>query len=77
LIRASPLAPRPWHLALGVGLEVVARNTLEEVAPPLAALGAVVIALGVGFLVSAFLAYMLSRRFGLFDSPGATPEPRG
>ena len=62
---------------LGVGLEVVARNTLEEVAPPLAALGAVVIALGVGFLVSAFLAYMLSRRFGLFNSPGETPEPRG
>jgi len=55
----------------------VARNTLEEVAPPLAALGAVVIALGVGFLVSAFLAYMLSRRFGLFNNPGATPEPRG
>lgn len=62
---------------LGVGLEVVARNTLEEVAPPLAALGAVVIALGIGFLVSAFLAYTLSRRFGLFTDPGATPEPRG
>src|SRR5215471_9018346 len=47
---------------LGLGITLVARNTLEEVAPPLAALGAVVIALGVGFLVSAFLAYTLTRR---------------
>ena len=38
---------------LGLGLTLVSRTTLEEVAPPLAALGAVTIALGVGFLVSA------------------------
>jgi len=63
---------------LGLGIEVVSRNTLEEVAPPLAAMGAVVIALGIGFLVSAFLAYLLTRRFGLLNEAGPTaPEARG
>jgi hypothetical protein len=64
---------------LGVGIALVARNTLDEVAPPLAALGAVVIALGVGFLVSAFLAYTLTRRFKLMpdQSETAAPESRG
>jgi hypothetical protein len=63
---------------LGLGIGLVSRNTLEEVAPPLAAMGAIVIALGVGFLVSALLAYLLTRRFGLLNEPGAaTPESRG
>jgi uncharacterized protein (DUF2062 family) len=62
---------------LGLGIEIVSRNTLEEVAPPLAALGAVVIALGIGFLVSAFLAYVLTRRFGLLNDQGPAPEARG
>ena len=61
---------------LGLGIEIVSRNTLEEVAPPLAAMGAVVLALGIGFLVSAFLAFLLTRRFGLLNEPGAQ-EPRG
>jgi len=63
---------------LGGGIEIVAQNSLEEVAPPLAAMGAVVIALGVGFLVSAALAYFLTRRFGLLNDAGpVTPESRG
>lgn len=62
---------------LGLGIAVVSRGTVEEVAPPLAALGAVVIALGIGFLVSALLAYLLTRRFGLLNEPGSPPEPRG
>ena len=62
---------------LGVGISLVSQWTLEEVAPPLAAMGAIVVALGVGFLVSAFLAYTLTRRFGLMSDPAANPEPRG
>ena len=56
---------------LGLGITLVSRNTLEEVAPPLAAMGAIVVALGIGFLVSAFLAYALTRRFNLM--PGQNP----
>ena len=62
---------------LGVGIEIVSSNALEEIAPPLAAFGAVVIALGVGFLVSAVLAYVLTRRFGLLTNPNAAPDTRG
>lgn len=62
---------------LGIGIEIVAANALEEIAAPMAAFGAVVIALGIGFIVSAFLAYMLTRRFGLLNGPNTTPEIRG
>jgi hypothetical protein len=61
---------------LGLGVEVVARSVIEDLAGPVAAIGAVIIALGIGFLVSAFLAYLLSRRFGLMGEPQA-PEGRG
>jgi hypothetical protein len=63
---------------LGIGIEIVSSTAVEDVAPPLAAMGAVVIALGVGFLVSAALAYFLTRRFGLMNDAGpAAPEARG
>ena len=62
---------------LGLGVALVSRNSLEEVAAPLAAFGVVIIALGLGFLVSAFLAYVLTRRFGLLTNPSAAPESRG
>lgn len=62
---------------LGLGLVLVSRNTLEEVAAPLGAFGVVIIALGLGFVASAFLAYVLTRRFGLMNDPNTTPELRG
>lgn len=62
---------------LGLGVVLVSRMAIEEVAPPLAAMGAIVIALGIGFLVSAFLAYTLTRRFGLMHGPDTSLEPRG
>ena len=61
---------------LGAGVLVVSQNTLEEVASPLAGFGIVIIALGLGFIVSAALAYLLTRRFGLLPDSTAT-EPRG
>jgi len=62
---------------LGAGILLVSRTTLEEVAPPLAAMGAIVVALGIGFVVSAVLAYALTRRFGLMNTPDASQESRG
>ena len=61
---------------LGLGITLVSQNTLEEVAPPLAAMGAIVGALGIGFLVSAVLAYALTRRFNLMPGQN-TPESNG
>jgi hypothetical protein len=62
---------------LGIGVFIVSQNTLEEVASPLAAFGVVIMALGLGFIVSAVLAYALTRRFGLLNDPNAAPEARG
>jgi hypothetical protein len=62
---------------LGIGVAMVSRNSLEEVAAPLAAFGVVIIALGLGFVVSAVLAYVLTRRFGLLNDPNAAPESHG
>ncbi|PYR95183.1 MAG: hypothetical protein DMF84_01685 [Acidobacteria bacterium] len=61
----------------GIGLEVVAARAIEDVSQPLSAIGVVVIALGIGFCVSAFMAYVLSKRLGLIGGDAATPELRG
>jgi hypothetical protein len=61
---------------LGLGITLVSQTTLEEVAAPLAAMGAIVGALGIGFLVSAVLAYALTRRFNLMPGQN-TPESNG
>lgn len=52
-----------------------------EIAIPLFAIGIVSIALGAGFVLSAFVSYVLSRRLGLFEPPslgasGTSSEPR-
>jgi hypothetical protein len=62
---------------LGAGVAIVSRNSLEEVASPLAAFGVVIISLGLGFIVSAALAYFLTRRLGLLTGSEAAPETRG
>jgi len=62
---------------LGIGIEIVSSNSLEEIAPPLAAFGAVIIALGVGFIISAVLAYALTRRLGLLNGASAASDTRG
>lgn len=62
---------------LGLGILTVSRTTIEEVSAPLAAIGAVILALGIGFVVSAFLAYVLTRRFRLMpDQADGSQEPR-
>jgi hypothetical protein len=61
---------------LGFGIELIARRAVSDVAAPIGAVGALVIALGVGFLISALVAYFLSRRFGLVE-PSPTRESRG
>ncbi len=62
----------------GLGLQVVSARSIDEVAQPLSAVGIVVLAIGLGFGVSALLAYVLSRRLGLVGpSTDTAPETRG
>jgi hypothetical protein len=61
----------------GLGLEVVATRSIEEISQPLSAIGIVVLALGIGFGVSAAMAYVLSKRLGLISGEVAAPGTRG
>ena len=57
-------------IAGGIGLEFVAWSADKEVAQPLGAMGVLAIAVGVGLVVAAAAAYVLSRKLGLVQ-----PEP--
>lgn len=59
----------------GIGLQVVGgRVNGEDAAQPLHALGVLAIALGIGFVVSAIISYVISQRLGLIEA--ASPAPR-
>ena len=48
--------------------------TFNEIGLPFLVMGATAVAIGVGFVVSAVIAYGLSRRLGLLTSPGNGPS---
>ncbi len=55
-------------LALGgLGLQFVSRRVVEELATGLYVMGVVAFALGLGFILSSVVAYVLSRRLGLVE----------
>ena len=59
--------------AVGVGFLIVKNNVQQDVVQPLFALGILAISLGVGFVVSSFVSYLLSRRLGLWDEQPSRP----
>jgi hypothetical protein len=81
---AAPFSRILWSAQIGailtvggIGIEIVASRAVEEVAQPLAAVGVFVIAIGLGFLVSSALAYVISRRMGLLAPAEPVIESRG
>lgn len=74
---SAPLTRMLWSIQVGLvlaaggaGVEIVSRVVDKEVSQPLFALGVIAMALGVGFILSAVVFYVISRRLHLFD---ATP----
>lgn len=72
---SAPLNRILWSVQAGVvlaagglGLWFAKNGVIEEVAQPLHVLAILAIALGVGFVVSAFASYALSRQLGLVPS---------
>lgn len=84
----APLSRILWSVqagavmaCLGFGLLFVSRRVIEEASQPLFALGVVGVAIGIGFVLSAVVSYLLSRRLNLLpiaDTParGDTAELR-
>jgi hypothetical protein len=56
-------------LAGGIGMQFVSMTAQKDAAEPLAALGTLGIAVGVGLVVSAAASFLLSRRLGLWREP--------
>jgi ABC-type multidrug transport system fused ATPase/permease subunit len=57
--------------AAGFGLQYVSRSIEKTVAQPLFAMGVLAISIGIGFVVSAIVSYVLSRRLGLWETAAA------
>lgn len=51
----------------GLGLQYAAGSVIEEVAQPLRIMGVLGLMFGVGFVLSAVIAYLLSRKLGLLE----------
>ena len=72
----APLSRMLWSVQAGVvlsllgfGLLFVSGRVSEEVAQGVFVIGILVVALGLGFVASAAIAYGISRRLGLFEKP--------
>jgi hypothetical protein len=77
----APLARILWSvqgglvlIAGGIGLLVVGARIADEAAQPLHALGVLAIALGLGFLISAIVSFVISQRLGLIERGPAAPR---
>ncbi|HJQ37430.1 MAG TPA: hypothetical protein VKB93_09845 [Thermoanaerobaculia bacterium] len=74
---AAPISRVLWSVqvgivlaAAGIGMQLVGWSvTDKEVAQPLSAMGTLGITIGAGFVVSAVVSYVLSRRLGLWQPP--------
>lgn len=71
----APLGRILWSLqgglvlmAAGIGMQIVSGRVRDEAGQPLQALGVLAVALGIGFLISAIISYVISRRLGLIDA---------
>ena len=60
--------------ALGIGMKIVSMSAEKDVAPAMSGLGVLAIALGLGFIVSAGVSLILSRRLGLWSAPAERAE---
>jgi hypothetical protein len=61
-------------IAGGIGLEVVSTRLADDASQPLHALGVLGIALGLGFVVSAIISFVISQRLGLIE-PASSLRP--
>jgi hypothetical protein len=58
---------------IGIGFEVVSRRVIEDVGQPMSVFSVLAMALGIGFIASSAVSYILSRHLGLFD-PAPLPS---
>lgn len=79
---SAPIGRILWSMQVGLilasagfGLQYVSRSVEKTMAPPLLAMGVLAVAVGVGFLVSSFVSYVMSKRLGLLGPAAAADAP--
>jgi hypothetical protein len=60
--------------AAGFGLQYVSNSIEKTVSQPLFAMGILAVSIGAGFVLSAIVSYILSRKLGLWEPPAAPAE---
>jgi ABC-type Fe3+-siderophore transport system permease subunit len=60
--------------AAGFGLQYVSGSIDKNVSQPLFAMGILGVSIGAGFVLSAIVSFILSRKLGLWESPAAAAE---
>jgi hypothetical protein len=79
---AAPFGRILWSVQAGVvlavvglGFEIVSGRVIDDIGQPLALIGVLAMALGIGFILSGGVSYVLSRRLGLLEPvPASAPE---
>lgn len=73
---SAPLSRMLWSIqaglvlaAGGIGFQIVSRSVDKDVSQPLFALGVIALAVGSGFILSAIVFYVISRRLNLLEPP--------
>jgi putative flippase GtrA len=64
-------------VAGGIGLQLVSTGVPPGGAEPISALGILAISVGIGFVLSAIVAFVISRRLGLWSPPSAAGGGHG
>lgn len=60
--------------AAGFGLQYVSGSIDKDVSQPLLAMGILAVSIGAGFVLSAIVSFVLSKKLGLWEPPPAPPE---
>ena len=78
---SAPLSRILWSVQIGVvlaaagcGMQYVGGNVDKDVSQPFMAIGVLALSLGLGFVVSAVLSYLISRKLNLWNNPAAVTE---
>jgi hypothetical protein len=77
---SAPISRMLWSVQagvvlvmLGLGFQYISRRVAVDASQPMFALGVLALALGLGFVASALVAFLLSRRMGLLEPPPPLP----
>jgi hypothetical protein len=78
---SAPLSRILWSVQIGVvlaaagfGMQYVGSNVDKDVSQPFMAIGVLALSIGIGFVVSAVLSYLISRRLNLWNNTAAVTE---